>query len=180
MTNKLKFCIALTLLIAVLIANGCKDDSSETITAVAEMIATNSSGLSGTVTFTEAEDGQVTMEATISGITPGEHAIHIHAIGDCSAADGTSAGGHWNPTNEDHGVWGTAPFHRGDIGNITIDADGNGTISRTTDLWCIGCGDEEKDIVGKGMIIHEGPDDFSSQPSGAAGPRVGCGVIEMQ
>ncbi len=180
MTNKLKFCIALTLLVAALITNGCKDDSSETITAVAEMIATNSSGLSGTVTFTEAEDGQVTMEATISGIASGNYAIHIHAVGDCSAADGTSAGGHWNPTNEDHGVWGVPPFHRGDIGNITINANGSGTISRTTDLWCIGCGDEEKDIVNKGMIVHEGLDDFSSQPSGAAGARIGCGVIEMQ
>jgi len=180
MTNKLKFsALLLALLATVVVINSCKDDDAEDIVAVAEMVATNSSGLSGTVTFTEDANGQVTMEASISGITPGDHAIHIHETGDCSAANGTSAGGHWNPTGVDHGIWGTAPFHLGDIGNIAIDADGNGTISRTTDLWCIGCGGDN-DIVGKGMIVHEGIDDFSSQPSGAAGPRVGCGVIEMQ
>lgn len=180
MKNALKFLILFTVILSgTLIINSCGDDESDTTTATAEMIATNNSGLSGTVTFTEDAGGAVTMEATISGIAEGDHAIHIHAVGDCSAADGTSAGGHWNPTGEDHGVWGTAPFHLGDIGNITIGADGTGTISRTTDLWCVGCG-EDNDVVGKGIIVHEGIDDFSSQPSGAAGARIGCGAIELQ
>ncbi len=180
MKNALKFSALLFALSAMaLVIYSCASDDSDTTTATAEMVATNNSGLSGTVTFTEDADGGVTMEANISGIAEGEYAIHIHAMGDCSAADGTSAGGHWNPTNEDHGVWGTAPFHLGDIGNITIGADGTGTISRTTDLWCVGCG-EDNDVVGKGMIVHEGIDDFSSQPSGAAGARIGCGVIELQ
>lgn len=120
------------------------------------------------------------MTANLSGLTPGDHAFHIHAVGDCSAVDGTSAGGHWNPTSVDHGAWGTAPFHIGDIGNMTAGADGTGTISKDTDLWCINCGDETKNIIGKAIIIHEGPDDFSSQPSGAAGPRIGCGEITVQ
>ncbi len=165
-----------------LFLNACKDDDAKdtTISAVANMVATNSSGLTGTVTFTENSEGMVSMVATIGGISEGDHAIHIHEVGDCSAADGTSAGGHWNPTGEDHGVWGIPPFHRGDIGNIVIDANGNGTVSQMTDLWCIGCSDDTKNIVGKALIIHEGPDDFSSQPSGAAGPRLGCGAIERQ
>ena len=146
--------------------------------AQATLYETNSSGMSGLVTFTE-RNGRVVMQAQVSGLLPESiHAIHIHSIGDCTAPDGTSAGGHWNPTNETHGKWGDSEFHRGDIGNIIIGADGTGMITRETDLWCIGCGDPTKDIAGKGMIIHAGPDDFSSQPAGAAGPRIGCGVIE--
>lgn len=144
--------------------------------AVAEIRSKSGSAVKGKVTFEEF-DGTVTMRAEIWGGTPGDHAIHIHAEGDCSAEDGSSAGGHWNPTGENHGRWNEAPFHRGDIGNIQVGKDGNGRISRTTDLWCVGCGDETKDVLGKAVIIHEGPDDFSSQPAGAAGPRIGCGEI---
>ncbi len=148
----------------------------KTIEANAIIEAKSDSDTSGSVNFSEI-NGIVTMTANISGLSAGNHAIHIHAIGDCSAADGTSAGGHWNPTNVDHGKWGQNPFHIGDIGNIVADEDGNGTITRETDLWCIGCDDETKNIVGKAIIIHAGPDDFTSQPAGAAGPRIGCGEI---
>ena len=159
---------------------GCSNNSDTvTLKAVANIMAKNSSTVTGAVTFTET-DGSVTMTANISGLTPGNHAIHIHAIGDCSADDGSSAGGHWNPTNVNHGKWGTAPFHIGDIGNIMADSNGIGTISRETDLWCINCDDETKNIIGKAIIIHEGSDDFSSQPSGAAGARIGCGKIIQQ
>ena len=154
--------------------SACKDNPSATVT-ISEK---NSSGVTGTVTFTD-KDGIIEMVAEIEGATEGDHAIHIHAIGDCSADDGTSAGGHWNPTNEDHGTWGTAPFHRGDIGNINVGSNGKGSISRDTDLWCLGCADETKNVIGKAIIIHEGPDDFSTQPTGAAGPRIGCGEIMM-
>ncbi|MDY8137025.1 superoxide dismutase family protein [Aquimarina sp. 2201CG5-10] len=152
------------------------DDAPNTVRATVQLSEKNDSGLSGTVIFTET-NGVVSMTATISNISEGNHAIHIHEIGDCSAADGTSAGGHWNPTNVSHGAWGTAPFHIGDIGNIVVNSNGNGSISRETNLWCIGCDDETKNIVGKAIIVHAGPDDFSSQPSGAAGARIGCGEI---
>ncbi len=137
------------------------------------------SNVAGEVSFTE-ENGKVVMKATFSGLTPGEHAIHIHDKADCSAADGTSTGGHWNPTAEPHGKWGeTVGYHRGDIGNFTADADGNATLEFTTDLWCIGCEDETKNIVGKAVIVHQGVDDFTSQPSGAAGARISCtGIIK--
>ncbi len=154
-----------------------KDD--KTSSAISNIISKNNSDISGTVSFTE-KNGIVSMTASISGLTPGNHAIHIHAIGDCSADDGASAGGHWNPTNVDHGAWDSASFHRGDIGNIEAGSDGTGTISRETDLWCINCSDSTKNIVGKAIIIHAGSDDFSTQPSGAAGPRIGCGEIELQ
>lgn len=135
------------------------------------------SKVKGNAVFTE-EDGKVTMVAVLSGMTEGEHAIHLHEKADCSAADGTSSGGHWNPTNEPHGKWGSADgYHKGDIGNIKADANGNGTITMTTDEWCIGCGDANKDIIGKAIIIHEGVDDFTTQPTGDAGGRVSCGGV---
>ncbi len=146
-------------------------------TVTISMESKSGSTAMGEVYFTE-ENGVVTMEAKFKGLKPGMHAIHIHEKADCSAADGTSTGGHWNPTHQKHGKWGDAEgYHKGDIGNFEADADGNGKISMQTDEWCIGCGDENKDILGKGLIVHEGKDDFTTQPTGDAGGRVSCGGI---
>lgn len=155
------------------------DTISKTITATALIEAKSNSAVSGKVIFTENE-GIVSMVATLSGLTPGKHAIHIHEKGDCSAADGSSAGGHWNPTMKDHGAWGHDGFHLGDIGNIDTDENGIGTITKETDLWCIGCADENKNIIGKAIIIHDGVDDMKTQPTGNAGGRVGCGEIVLE
>ena len=135
------------------------------------------SGVTGIAVFTQNGD-QITFTAEIQGASPGLHAIHIHAYGDCSAPDGTSAGGHWNPTDVAHGKWGEGEFHLGDIGNISVGEDGTGSITLTTDLWEIGTG-SDIDVVGKGMIVHADADDFVSQPSGNAGARIGCGVIVL-
>ncbi len=144
-----------------------------------QMMPKSGSNVEGTVTFTQEND-EVQMKADFSGLSEGEHAIHIHENADCSADDGTSAGGHWNPTNEEHGKWGSSDgYHRGDIGNMTADADGNATMEFTTDEWCIGCDDEEMNIIGHGVIVHDGADDFTSQPSGDAGSRVSCGEISQ-
>ena len=135
----------------------------------------------GEVEFAE-EDGTVMMRATLSGLTPGEHAIHIHEKADCSSEDGKSTGGHWNPTHAPHGKWGAAEgYHKGDIGNFTADADGNAVVTFETDEWCIGCDDDTKNIDGKAIIVHAGVDDFVTQPTGAAGGRVSCGgIIQVQ
>ncbi len=175
------------------ILGSCKNDkkttevlkeTKEVIPAKAEtkkltvaLEAKSESKASGTVIFEETA-GVVKMTAVISGLSEGTHAIHIHQTGDCSSADGKSAGGHWNPTAQPHGKWGVAEgYHKGDIGNFETDENGNGTISKTTDEWCIGCEDETKNVLGKGIIVHQGVDDFTSQPSGAAGARVACGGI---
>ncbi len=135
------------------------------------------SNVAGTVSFSD-EGGIVTMVANLNGLTEGEHAIHIHQKADCSSADGKSTGGHWNPTMEPHGKWGAKEgYHKGDIGNFSADADGKGSITFATNDWCIGCGDDKKDILGKAIIVHQGTDDYTSQPSGAAGSRVSCGGI---
>ncbi|MEM0518689.1 superoxide dismutase family protein [Aequorivita flava] len=131
----------------------------------------------GEVYFSET-NSVVTLEAKFSGLTPGTHAIHLHEKADCSAEDATSSGGHWNPTHSKHGKWGDAEgYHKGDIGNFEVGEDGNGKITMLTDQWCIGCGDEDKDIIGKAVIVHEGQDDFKTQPTGDAGGRVSCGGI---
>tara|TARA_B110000259_G_scaffold185373_1_gene234267 strand:- start:281 stop:1000 length:720 start_codon:yes stop_codon:yes gene_type:complete len=141
--------------------------------------AKNGSKANGTIAFKE-EDGVVLFEGTLTGLSKGTHAIHIHEKADCSSEDGKSSGGHWNPTFENHGAWGgESGYHRGDIGNFQADADGNGSITFSTDQWCLGCDDETKNIIGKAIIVHKGEDDLVSQPSGAAGARVSCaGIIE--
>lgn len=160
------------------IAIGCKTNSESANTKKLEIAfePKSNSNVSGIATFVE-KNGKVTFVAKLAGLTPGIHAIHIHEKSDCSAADGSSAGGHWNPTFKKHGKWGVGEYHKGDIGNFTADANGNGTITMTTDEWNIGSGDPTKDILGKGLIIHQGTDDFVSQPSGDAGSRVACSAI---
>ena len=141
--------------------------------------AKSGSQVTGNIVFKE-QNGKVNMIAIMGGLDKGLHAIHLHETADCSSDDGKSTGGHWNPTGQPHGKWDDATgYHKGDIGNFNADEKGNGTMSFTTDEWCIGCGDPAKDILGKAVIVHQGTDDFTSQPSGAAGTRISCaGVIE--
>jgi len=142
-----------------------------------ELNAKSESKASGHITF-EEQLGQVVMEANFEGLNKGTHAIHLHETANCSSEDGKSAGGHWNPTGEQHGKWGdTEGFHKGDIGNFEVTDDGTASIKFETNEWCIGCDDENKNIVGRAVIIHQGGDDFLSQPSGDAGKRVGCAEI---
>lgn len=186
-----------TLVCTVVFATACKNDKKETEkiieTEVEEVVEgtkteksisvtlspKSDSNVTGTVVFTE-KDGQVSMEANLTGLTEGVHAIHLHEKADCSSPDGKSSGGHWNPTGQPHGAWGAASgFHKGDIGNMTANAEGVAEISLTTNEWCIGCGDDTKNILGKAVIVHQGEDDLTSQPSGAAGARVSCaGIIQ--
>lgn len=154
-------------------------ETQEPETVTFTMEPKSDSNVSGDVEFVQ-EDGEVMMKATFTGLQEGEHAIHLHEKADCSSADGTSTGGHWNPTKEPHGKWGAEEgYHKGDIGNFTADADGNATVEFSTDEWCMGCGDDTKDIMGKAVIVHQGTDDFTSQPSGDAGARIACtGIIQ--
>ncbi|MEX1193166.1 MAG: superoxide dismutase family protein [Brumimicrobium sp.] len=154
-----------------------KDNKSKK-KALVVMDSKSGSKVTGNISLKEW-DGKVKMKAEIEGLKPGKHAIHIHEKGDCASDDGKSAGGHWNPTGHDHGEWGEDAFHMGDIGNLDANEEGVASLEFKTDKWCIGCEDETKNIVGKSFIIHAGEDDFESQPSGAAGARVACGVIEM-
>lgn len=158
---------------------GANDTSLEGQEITVQMEPRSGSNVSGTVTFIE-KNGEVTMTAELSGLSEGMHAIHLHENADCSAKDASSAGGHWNPTFEDHGEWGDANgYHRGDIGNFDVNSQGKGSITFTTDKWCIGCDDETENILNKAVIVHDGADDYTSQPSGNAGTRIGCAVIKQ-
>ena len=157
-----------------------KENSSNLIKEVnINLNEKNSSGVQGKVVFSQ-KNNLVSMVSTLSGLTPGSHAIHIHMKSDCSSDDGKSAGGHWNPTSEKHGKWGDLEgYHKGDIGNFVADSNGNAIVEFSTDQWCIGCDDEKSNILGKAVIIHQGEDDMISQPSGAAGSRISCvGIIK--
>lgn len=144
--------------------------------AIADISPASGSQVMGAVKFTDMGNGSVNIEVEISGLTPGDHALHLHQNGDCSAADGSSAGGHWNPTNMPHGKRGGGQYHKGDIANITAGADGKVSWSDTVVGWTVG-GADSTNILNKAVIIHSGADDFTSQPSGNAGSRVACGVI---
>jgi superoxide dismutase, Cu-Zn family len=164
--------------------NGSEEKKGETTeTRTAEALVTGTladTTVNGTVKFTEEGDGKTKMdlELNIPALANHSVAVHIHEHGDCGDA-GKAAGGHWNPTNKQHGKWGVGEFHSGDIGNVTLDSTGKGTYSLETDLWTIG-GDVKTDILGKAIIVHAGEDDYTSQPAGNAGARVGCGVIQKQ
>jgi Cu-Zn family superoxide dismutase len=132
---------------------------------------------SGTVTFTQTGD-QVRVQAKLKGLTPGVHGFHIHQSGDLSAADLSSAGGHFNPQHEHHGGPTDANRHAGDLGNITADANGKATLDRL--MSGISVSGTENDIVGKSVIVHAKADDLKSDPSGNSGARIAGGVIELQ
>jgi Cu-Zn family superoxide dismutase len=141
--------------------------------AVAVMNPLGSSGVSGTVTFTKT-DGGVRIQAQLKGLKPGDHGFHIHEFGDCSAPDGTSAGGHFNPAGAPHAGPHDASRHAGDMGNVAAGADGTATIDYVDSQASF---DGATDILGRGVIVHEKADDLKTQPTGNAGGRVACGVI---
>ncbi|MES1182444.1 MAG: superoxide dismutase family protein [Myxococcales bacterium] len=137
--------------------------------------AKSGSKLSGKAVLTETEGG-VHVVLTLEGLEPGEHGAHVHEKGDCSAADGASAGGHFNPQSKDHGLPGAEKRHLGDLGNITIAKDGKGSLDITAPGANLKAGDAAS-FVGRSIIVHAKKDD-GGQPTGNAGGRVGCGVIK--
>ncbi|HEX8820385.1 MAG TPA: superoxide dismutase family protein [Archangium sp.] len=142
--------------------------------ATTRLESRSGSSTTGTATFQEDGD-QVTLMLEVSGATPGKHGAHIHQNGDCSAADASSAGAHWNPTTKTHGSP-DANHHLGDLGNIEIGQDGKGTLTLSKKEWKLGDGSSE-DVVGKAIVIHAGEDDLVTDPAGNSGSRVACGVI---
>lgn len=145
--------------------------------AVATIEGKSGSNLAGTATFTR-RGNVVNLVLEVRNGKPGSRAVHLHEVGNCSDPKAESAGGHWNPTDESHGKIGmTEKAHGGDIGNFVIGPDGTGRLEFSTDRWTIG-GDAQTNVVGRSIVIHDGEDDYKSQPSGNAGDRIGCGVIE--
>lgn len=144
--------------------------------AICVLKATEGNSVSGTVTFTQTDDG-VLIEAHVNGLTPNaKHGFHIHEFGDISAPDGTSTGGHFNPGGHDHAGPDSAKRHVGDLGNLEADANGHATYKRLDKVVEI---HGEHSILSRGITIHAETDDLSSQPTGAAGARIAVGVIGL-
>ncbi|MFN7964988.1 MAG: superoxide dismutase family protein [Acidobacteriota bacterium] len=143
--------------------------------ARATLQALGNSGVSGTFLFEGNKDGSVRIRAEIDGLTPGKHGFHIHEFGDCSAADGASAGGHFNPSGHEHGAPGSTS-HAGDYGNLEADAKGHASLNVVSTSISLDQG--VHGVVGRSVIVHASEDDMKTQPTGNSGGRIACAVIE--
>lgn len=133
--------------------------------------------VTGTVTFTEAENG-VRVQARVTGLTPNsQHGFHVHEKGDLSAPDLSSAGGHFNPTGETHGGPDTEKRHGGDLGNLKADAEGNAVYDQVIPDLTID--DPKTGVVGKSVIVHATADDLKTDPAGNSGARIAGGIIKQ-
>ena len=141
--------------------------------AVVRLHATEGNSVSGVIWFSKVVGG-VKITGTIEGLPPGDHGFHIHQFGDCSFTDGKSAGGHFNPEGVDHGAPTDEIRHVGDLGNITSNFDSVAVFEFVDVAITLAGGNS---ILSRAVIIHAGSDDLNSQPTGAAGARLACGVI---
>lgn len=130
----------------------------------------------GKVTFKKVADG-IRIVAEIDGLTPGKHGFHIHEFGDCGGEDGAAAGAHFNPTNQKHGGPDSEERHVGDLGNLVADEKGHAHYERVDKVISF---EGNNSIIGRSVIIHADADDYKSQPAGASGAKIACGVIEAE
>ena len=150
--------------------------SSKGVQSIARLQATKGSSVSGSVQFFPLADGGVRIQGRVEGLAPNsEHGFHIHEKGDCSSGDGMSAGGHFNPGGQPHGSHAGMAHHAGDLPSLKADASGVAKFSFESKTIAVGSG--ANDIVGRALIVHRDPDDFTTQPTGNAGARVACAVI---
>lgn len=145
--------------------------------AEAVLQPTKGNAAAGAVSFTQ-EGGKVRITALVQGLTPGAHGFHIHDRGDCSAPDATSAGGHFNPFAKPHGDPARAGHHAGDLPMLVAGADGQARFEALMDGITLQSG--PANILGRSVIVHAQPDDFTTQPTGNSGARVSCGVIKAR
>ncbi len=144
--------------------------------ATAKLEPTKGSTVRGTANFEQRGD-KVRVAANVGGLRPNsEVGFHIHEAGDCSSGDGMSAKGHFNPFGKPHGHPGSGERHAGDMPSLKSDANGNANFTADLDIVTVTSG--PAGIVGRGLIVHVQPDDFKTQPTGNAGARSACGVIQ--
>jgi superoxide dismutase, Cu-Zn family len=174
-TKKYTFIQFSTALSAAVLLAACATPSGPSATA--ELQPTNGNSASGVVNFVQNGD-KVMVSLDIKGLKPNaEHGFHVHDKGDCSSGDGMSTGGHFNPLTKGHGAHGVNEHHAGDLPALKADANGNVKMNFESRTIAVGAG--ATDVVGRGMIVHRDPDDYKTQPTGNAGPRIACAVITM-
>ena len=158
-------------------AKGSLATQSTVASADANLAAASGSLVSGQLKLMPMGDG-VHVTGQIGGLTPNStHAFHIHEKGDCSAADASSAGGHFNPTAQPHGRATSKAHHAGDSDNLVANAAGVATVNAHFSGIVLG-GVGSNDAIGKAIVVHGAADDYVSQPAGNAGARIACGVIK--
>ena len=178
MNKELTMNITIWTLFSILSFTGCVSldsvDTNETVNkAVVKLYPTEGNTTNGVIWFTKVVGG-VKVEGHINGLSEGAHGFHIHQFGDCSSSNGKSAGGHFNPDGKEHGSPKAAVRHVGDLGNISADSTGMAIFSFVDEVISFS---GKRSILSRGVIIHEVADDLSSQPTGAAGSRLACGVV---
>lgn len=155
-------------------ASDKKEEPKKITHASCDLNSKSGSNVKGKVTFTQEKDG-VRIVAKVTGLTPGKHGFHIHEHGDCSAADASSAGAHYDPTHKKHGGAENPERHVGDLGNIEADKDGVANYNRLDKIIEL---NGQYSIIGKSVVVHAKEDDLKTQPTGDSGGRIACGVIE--
>lgn len=144
--------------------------------ATANLQPTKGNKTAGTIKFTQSGD-KVRVAGEVTGLRPNqEHGFHIHEAGDCSSGDGMSTKGHYNPQGKPHGNPGSGNRHAGDMLALKADANGKAKVDATLDIITVSPGPTS--VVGKGLIVHAQPDDYKTQPTGNAGARIACAVIQ--
>jgi Cu-Zn family superoxide dismutase len=163
------------ILLASVLALGACAGTATAPRAVAQLQSTTGNTASGSVTFTQS-GGKVLVSGMVSGLKPNaEHGFHLHEKGDCSGGDGMAAGGHFNPAGQPHGRHAGMAQHAGDLPSLKADANGVARFSFESTGISVGSG--AGDILGRGLIVHRDPDDYTTQPTGNSGPRLACAVV---
>ncbi len=159
----------------VLVLAACQSMPTDAPSASAELQPTKGNRTAGSVEFAEVGN-KVRVQVRVTGLKPNqEHGFHIHEAGDCSSGDGMSAKSHFNPQGKPHGHYSASARHAGDMPNLHADADGRAQVQFELDTITVSAGPNS--IVGRGLIVHVQPDDYTSQPVGNAGARLACAVI---
>lgn len=146
-------------------------------TVLATTVLTLSDGTqAGRATIQDTGEA-ITITVSIQGIAPGPHGFHLHTTGQCDAPDFTSAGGHLNPLGRDHGVLANDGSHVGDLPNLIARPDGSGAVTAQLPGTRAQMASWLFDEDGTSVIVHRDADDYRSDPTGNAGPRIACGVL---
>ena len=160
---------------AVLLA-ACQTMPPEAPRATAQLQPTKGNKTFGEADFEQVGD-KVRVVVFVQGLKPGqEHGLHIHEVGDCSSGDGMSTKGHFNPFGKPHAHYGSAERHAGDLPALKADKEGRARVEVDLDIITVTSGPAS--VIGRGLIVHADPDDYKTQPTGNAGARIACGVIQ--
>ncbi|GGD62784.1 superoxide dismutase family protein [Erythrobacter arachoides] len=174
MTNLRKSLFALPMLAAL---GACQTAYENTADQIGNATLMNAQGATVGTARMYSLGGEVTMNASFSGLTPGVHGVHLHTTGSCVAPAFTSAGGHLNPGGNEHGTQNPRGAHLGDLPNVTIAADGTGTMNAVIRGTLAGVADDLFDADGTAIVVHASADDYRTDPTGNAGDRMACGVV---